>query len=184
MPACARRYPPFMYSKGGKRKPRALRHLAESELGLTIQTGQHSSIDDARAALYLYQKHAGDWEGGGAASARGDGWLSMSVTVFLVLPKQRHTNHKPHSFTRGLSCGPLLVIGSLPTRLPACSHVGARTQNAARPEAAGICQPARRGRQEACAQLRRQGRAPGPHGRPVRGGRGEVDGVKGQAVTV
>lgn len=48
-----------MFSKGGKRRPKALKQLAASELGLAIQEGQHSSVDDARAALYLYQKHAG-----------------------------------------------------------------------------------------------------------------------------
>lgn len=48
-----------MFSKGGKRRPKALKQLAQQELGLTIQEGQHSSVDDARAALYLYQKHAG-----------------------------------------------------------------------------------------------------------------------------
>lgn len=32
------------------------------ELGVTIQEGEHSSVDDARAALYLYQKHAATWE--------------------------------------------------------------------------------------------------------------------------
>ena len=51
-----------MFSKGGKRRPRALKLLSQQELGLSIQEGQHSSIDDARAALYLYQKHAGVWE--------------------------------------------------------------------------------------------------------------------------
>ncbi|WIA19162.1 hypothetical protein OEZ85_003808 [Tetradesmus obliquus] len=56
------KFPPFMFSKGGKRRPRALRHLALQELGLVIQEGEHSSVDDARAALYLYQKHASAWE--------------------------------------------------------------------------------------------------------------------------
>eukprot|EP00879_Flechtneria_rotunda_P013909 GHRR01014526.1.p1 GENE.GHRR01014526.1~~GHRR01014526.1.p1 ORF type:complete len:363 (+),score=148.42 GHRR01014526.1:142-1089(+) len=56
------KYPPFMFSKGGKRRPRALKHLALQELGVNIQEGQHSSVDDARAALYLYQKHAATWE--------------------------------------------------------------------------------------------------------------------------
>lgn len=51
-----------MFSKGGKCRPRALKQLAQQELGLSIQEGQHSSIDDARAALYLYQQHAGVWE--------------------------------------------------------------------------------------------------------------------------
>lgn len=48
-----------MFSKGGKRRPKALKQLALQELGLSIQEGQHSSVDDARAALYLYQKHSG-----------------------------------------------------------------------------------------------------------------------------
>lgn len=52
-------YPPLMMSIGKrhKSKPRALRHLAETELGLRIQSGKHSPIDDARSALYLYHKH-------------------------------------------------------------------------------------------------------------------------------
>jgi len=49
-----------MFSKGGKRRPKALKQLSQQELGLAIQEGQHSSVDDARAALYLYQKHAGE----------------------------------------------------------------------------------------------------------------------------
>jgi RNA exonuclease 4 len=49
-----------MFSKGGKRRPKALKQLALQELGLAIQDGQHSSVDDARAALYLYLKHAGE----------------------------------------------------------------------------------------------------------------------------
>ena len=51
-----------MFSRGGKRRPRALRHLADQELGIAIQDGSHSSVDDARAALYLYQKHSVTWE--------------------------------------------------------------------------------------------------------------------------
>jgi hypothetical protein len=43
-----------MFSKGGKRKPRALRHLALQELGLVIQEGEHSSVDDARAGTFNY----------------------------------------------------------------------------------------------------------------------------------
>ena len=43
--------------KGQKAKPRSLRHLAETELGLSIQAGEHSPVDDARSALYLYHKH-------------------------------------------------------------------------------------------------------------------------------
>ena len=43
--------------KGQKAKPRSLRHLAEDELGMSIQAGEHSPVDDARSALYVYQKH-------------------------------------------------------------------------------------------------------------------------------
>jgi hypothetical protein len=76
------RYPPFMFSKGGKRRPKALKQLAQSELGLTIQEGQHSSVDDARAALYLYQKHAGAmWWGLISACV----WHLLYVRLVLAL---------------------------------------------------------------------------------------------------
>lgn len=57
-------YPPLMMSvgKGQKAKSRSLRHLAETELGLSIQAGEHSPVDDARSTLYLYHKHRKDWE--------------------------------------------------------------------------------------------------------------------------
>ncbi len=42
---------------GRKPKPRALRRLAAELLGLDIQGGEHSPVDDARAALYLYLKY-------------------------------------------------------------------------------------------------------------------------------
>ena len=50
------RFPPLMRATvpGRRPKPRALRHLAAQHLGLTIQAGEHSPVDDARAALYLY----------------------------------------------------------------------------------------------------------------------------------
>ncbi|GAX73591.1 hypothetical protein CEUSTIGMA_g1042.t1 [Chlamydomonas eustigma] len=58
------KYPPLMRSPapGRKPRPRALRHLAKEELGLVIQEGEHSPVDDARAALYIYHKHRKDWE--------------------------------------------------------------------------------------------------------------------------
>lgn len=57
-------YPLLMMSvgKGQKAKSRSLRHLAETELGLSIQAGEHSPVDDARSTLYLYHKHRKDWE--------------------------------------------------------------------------------------------------------------------------
>lgn len=41
---------------------RALRHLARDLLGVNIQEGEHSPVDDARAALYLYLKFRKEWE--------------------------------------------------------------------------------------------------------------------------
>lgn len=46
-----------LQARTGKLKSRALRHLASEVLGLSIQEGEHSPVDDARAALYLYLKH-------------------------------------------------------------------------------------------------------------------------------
>jgi len=54
------RFPPLMRATQAGRKPkaRALRHLAFEVLGLGIQEGEHSPVEDARCALYLYQRHA------------------------------------------------------------------------------------------------------------------------------
>ena len=46
-----------LQARTGKLKARALRHLAAEQLGLTIQEGEHSPVDDAWASLYLYLKH-------------------------------------------------------------------------------------------------------------------------------
>ena len=71
----APRYPPLMLKleASGKLKPRQLRQLAAEQLGLSIQGGEHSPVDDARAALYLYQKHKKVGEGGGSRGGPGEG---------------------------------------------------------------------------------------------------------------
>lgn len=51
-------YQPFLNE--GRRK--ALRHLAAEVLGVEIQNGEHCPVDDARAAMLLYQKNRKDWE--------------------------------------------------------------------------------------------------------------------------
>lgn len=65
------RYPPLMRKAphvGGptaearRGRPARLQELAAQHLGLTIQTGEHSPVEDARAALLLYQKFATEWE--------------------------------------------------------------------------------------------------------------------------
>lgn len=47
-------------SKNGR--PRALRHIAAEILGVMIQVGEHCSVQDARAAMYVYQHLKHDWE--------------------------------------------------------------------------------------------------------------------------
>mmetsp|Transcript_10594 Transcript_10594/g.42825 ORF Transcript_10594/g.42825 Transcript_10594/m.42825 type:complete len:174 (+) Transcript_10594:3-524(+) len=61
------RYAPLMRKAASgtkRRKPRKLRDLAREHLeGLEdFQAGEHSSVDDARAALRLYLKFQGAWE--------------------------------------------------------------------------------------------------------------------------
>ncbi|KAI8974006.1 ribonuclease H-like domain-containing protein [Trametes punicea] len=43
------------------RRP-ALRHLVQHELGLAIQSGEHSSVTDARATMALFRLYRKDWE--------------------------------------------------------------------------------------------------------------------------
>ncbi|KAI0332925.1 ribonuclease H-like protein [Cubamyces sp. BRFM 1775] len=43
------------------RRP-ALRHLVQHELGLTIQSGEHSSVTDARATMALFRLYRKEWE--------------------------------------------------------------------------------------------------------------------------
>ncbi|KAL6764038.1 ribonuclease H-like domain-containing protein [Haematococcus lacustris] len=56
------KYPPFMTGRGRSRKSQPLRKLAASELGLDIQEGEHSPVEDARAAMKLYLRHRAIWE--------------------------------------------------------------------------------------------------------------------------
>ncbi|KAK6946661.1 hypothetical protein RJ641_000134 [Dillenia turbinata] len=51
-------YPPFL--RNGRRK--ALRKLAAEFLGIEIQNGEHCPIEDARAAMLLYQRNRKEWE--------------------------------------------------------------------------------------------------------------------------
>ncbi|KAI8904044.1 ribonuclease H-like domain-containing protein [Gorgonomyces haynaldii] len=44
------------------KKARALRLIAKDELGLDIQSAQHSSIEDAKAAMAIFRKHKNQWE--------------------------------------------------------------------------------------------------------------------------
>lgn len=39
-----------------------LRMLTSKILGLDIQSGEHSSVEDARATMAIYRQHAKDWE--------------------------------------------------------------------------------------------------------------------------
>lgn len=54
------RHPKFRVDSMGK--PPALRNLAKTELGMKIQTGEHSSIEDARATMALFKKEKAGFE--------------------------------------------------------------------------------------------------------------------------
>eukprot|EP00697_Spironema_sp_BW2_P017323 gnl/Spiro4/8962_TR4729_c0_g1_i1.p1 gnl/Spiro4/8962_TR4729_c0_g1~~gnl/Spiro4/8962_TR4729_c0_g1_i1.p1 ORF type:complete len:276 (+),score=40.71 gnl/Spiro4/8962_TR4729_c0_g1_i1:31-858(+) len=43
-------------------RPQALKTLARSELGLSIQSGEHSSVQDAQTVMAIYRKHRNEWE--------------------------------------------------------------------------------------------------------------------------
>lgn len=55
------RFKPFRNMVGG-RTP-GLRKLAKIILGVDIQKGEHSSVEDAKAAMQIYISHSKQWEG-------------------------------------------------------------------------------------------------------------------------
>eukprot|EP00892_Ulva_mutabilis_P005653 jgi/Ulvmu1/345/UM001_0350.1 len=57
-------YAPLMsrHPASGKLRSRRLRHVAQLELHVDIQQGEHNPVQDARAALYIYHKHREVWE--------------------------------------------------------------------------------------------------------------------------
>ena len=52
----------FYYHDYEARKTPSLKDLADTKLGWTIQTGEHSSLEDAKAALRLYLSQREEWE--------------------------------------------------------------------------------------------------------------------------
>jgi RNA exonuclease 4 len=54
------RYKPLRNPK--TKHPRSLKNLAKDFLKKDIQTGEHSSVEDARIALEIYQLHKKEWE--------------------------------------------------------------------------------------------------------------------------
>jgi RNA exonuclease 4 len=74
------RFPPLMRATapGRRPKPRKLRDLAAEHLGLAIQDGAHSPVDDARAALYLYKRFRKQWE---AALTKGGGIHKLAAPL-------------------------------------------------------------------------------------------------------
>ncbi|XP_046406474.1 RNA exonuclease 4 [Ischnura elegans] len=56
------KYKPFREINQG-RTP-SLKKLAQEILGVTLQSGEHSSVEDARAAMQLYNMYRKQWESG------------------------------------------------------------------------------------------------------------------------
>lgn len=54
------RHPKFREENYGK--PPSLRNLAEKELGMKIQMGEHSSVEDARATMMIFRKEKAGFE--------------------------------------------------------------------------------------------------------------------------
>merc|ERR1712126_664777 len=54
------KYKPFRTAFGG-RTP-SLKNLADRFLGVSVQTGEHSSVQDSQAAVRLYTMHRKEWE--------------------------------------------------------------------------------------------------------------------------
>lgn len=54
------RYRPFRRLTNGQTP--GLKTLSKLLLGKTIQTGEHSSVEDARAAMQIYVMHKREWE--------------------------------------------------------------------------------------------------------------------------
>ena len=60
-------YRPYMRSSGpngGKLRPQKLKTLCMEQIGMEIQSGQHDSGEDARAAMFLYRAAREEWERG------------------------------------------------------------------------------------------------------------------------
>lgn len=54
------KYRPFRKISKGKNP--SLKRLAQEFLGLSIQDGEHDSVEDARVAMLLYRAHKDEWE--------------------------------------------------------------------------------------------------------------------------
>ncbi|XP_011193722.1 uncharacterized protein LOC105219350 [Zeugodacus cucurbitae] len=67
------RYKPLCRLVSNGRTP-SLKLLSQAILGLEIQTGEHNSVEDARAAMKIYNCLSGDWE--------------------KYIQKQQHNHHK------------------------------------------------------------------------------------------
>merc|ERR1712034_70358 len=64
------KYKPFKNAFGG-RTP-SLKNLSARFLGLSVQTGEHSSVQDSQAAVRLYTMHRKEWEAARLAKLSGN----------------------------------------------------------------------------------------------------------------
>ncbi|KAK7032173.1 3'-5' exonuclease [Paramarasmius palmivorus] len=64
----------------------ALRNLVKQELDVTIQSGEHSSLTDARATMAVYRLHKKEWEKGA---------VGVASAMLLKSKKESGKNHDP-----------------------------------------------------------------------------------------
>ncbi|RDX69977.1 RNA exonuclease 4 [Mucuna pruriens] len=89
-------YQPFLKTSSR----RALRHLAAEHLGAKIQTGEHCPVEDARAAMLLYQRNKKEWE------------KSMKDQFRFKQKQRKSKQKKKHKKNEDASNGNHVEIGS------------------------------------------------------------------------
>lgn len=85
----------------GRTKPQALKVLAEQHLQISIQVGEHDPVEDARAALSLYQKYSLEWETSLLKRGGGQDKKRKSSTVRATIQRNgtiHHPKKKARSF--------------------------------------------------------------------------------------
>ena len=149
------RFPPLMKAhpaEGTRPQARRLRDLAKEVLGLVIQKSEHSPIDDARASLYLYHRHAKVRTGSpglcGSESAQYQDIADGPAGTCFVLGQScfpGETNCDVWRNTQLCCCGHPASLSAALACLPATCH--SQSCHAARPQESKTSHAGRSGRQ-------------------------------------
>ena len=83
-------YKPFRKIFGGKTP--SLKNLSARMLGVSVQQGEHSSVQDAQAAMRLYTMHKKEWEKESSKRNRKD--LQKILCLYRINQQNIHPNQK------------------------------------------------------------------------------------------